>query len=155
MQVFAIAPASTKAIWVIGGAAFAGMALLLGVLGAAAFAARGAQFEVSQEGLRLKGDVYGQFIPANELRVDTATRVDFVATPDLVPRRRTLGTGLPGYQAGWFRLANGEKALVYLTDRSRAVYVGTTAGFALLVSPADPEGFLAALRPPLASPKPR
>jgi len=144
MQVFTIAPASTKAIWMIGGV-LAAMVLLLGALGAAAFASRRARFEVSPEGVRLKGDVYGQFIPASELRFDTARRVDFVATPALMPARRTGGTGLPGYQAGWFRLSNGEKALVYLTDHSRAVYVVTTAGYGLLLSPADPVGFLAAL----------
>jgi hypothetical protein len=56
-----------------------------------------------------------------------------------------MGTGLPGYQAGWFRLRNGEKALVYLTDRRRAVYVPTTAGYDVLLSPEDPDGFLRAL----------
>jgi hypothetical protein len=58
---------------------------------------------------------------------------------------RTLGTGLPGYKAGWFRLGNGEKALVYLTDLERAVYVPTRAGYSLLLSPADPQAFLNAL----------
>ena len=59
---------------------------------------------------------------------------------------RRMGTGLPGYQAGWFRLRNGEKALLYLTDRARAVYIPTTAGYSLLLSPADPDGFLSQLR---------
>jgi hypothetical protein len=52
---------------------------------------------------------------------------------------------MPGYQSGWFRLKNGEKALLYLTDRSRAVYVPTTAGYSVLLSPDDPDGFLKAL----------
>ena len=82
------------------------------------------------------------------MRRDEVRRVDFSTTPDLAPRWRTLGTGLPGYRAGWFRLRNGEKALVYLTDRNRAVYVPTTAGFSVLISPADPDGFVAALRSP-------
>jgi hypothetical protein len=56
-----------------------------------------------------------------------------------------MGTGLPGYQSGWFRLANGESALVYLTDRSKAVHIPTTLGYSLLLSPDDPDGFLAAL----------
>jgi hypothetical protein len=72
--------------------------------------------------------------------------VDFATEPDLAPKWRTMGTGLPGYQAGWFRLKNGEKALLYLSDRSRAVYVPTTAGYSLLLSPADPDRFLSAVR---------
>jgi hypothetical protein len=37
------------------------------------------------------------------------------------------------------------KGLLFLTDRSRTVYVPTTDGYALLISPADPESLLAAL----------
>jgi hypothetical protein len=62
-----------------------------------------------------------------------------------LPKRRTFGTGLPGYQAGWFRLESGEKALLYLTDRSRAVYIPTTAGYSVLLSPENPDGLLAAI----------
>jgi hypothetical protein len=57
-----------------------------------------------------------------------------------------MGTGLPGYRSGWFRLRNGEKALLYLTDTSRAVYVPTTAGYGVLLSPQNPDEFVAALR---------
>jgi hypothetical protein len=58
---------------------------------------------------------------------------------------RTMGTSMPGYRAGWFRLRNGEKALLYLTDWSRVVYVPTTAGYGLLLSPSEPDQFLAAV----------
>ena len=71
--------------------------------------------------------------------------MNFGASPELLPARRTMGTGLPGYQSGWFRLKNGEKALLYLTDRTKAVYVPTTEGYGLLLSPDDPDGFLGAL----------
>jgi hypothetical protein len=57
-----------------------------------------------------------------------------------------MGTGLPGYRAGWFRLRNGEKALVSLTDTHHVVYVPTSRGFALLLSPAEPDRVLAAVR---------
>jgi hypothetical protein len=53
---------------------------------------------------------------------------------------------MPGYQGGWFRLENGESGLLYLTDWQRVAVVPTTDGYTLLLSPADPEGFLAALR---------
>jgi hypothetical protein len=40
---------------------------------------------------------------------------------------------------------------LYLTDRRRAVYIPTGAGYSLLLSPADPDGFLSRLRAVLGS----
>jgi hypothetical protein len=96
--------------------------------------------------LQLRGDFYGRLIPADNRVVQNVRRVDFARSPQLEPKRRTMGTGLPGYQAGWFRLANGEKALLYLTDPANAGYVPTTSDYSLIMSPDDPEGFIAALR---------
>jgi hypothetical protein len=140
-----MAPAASRYLWF-----FVPITLL--VIGAVVLLAvslrgsRNATFEVTAEALHLRGDLYGRTIARPRLRIQQARRVDLVAEPALRPRWKTVGTGLPGYQAGWFRLRNGEKALLYLTDRSRAVYVPTLDGYSLLLSPADPDGFLAALR---------
>ena len=146
METFPMAPAATRALWFV--------PLLLAVIlvpavvlvGGTVVGARAARFEVSPAGLRLHGDWYGRTIPPGQIRGLDARRVDFATEPELAPKWRTMGTGLPGYQAGWFKLKNGEKALLYLTDRSRAVYVPTTAGYSLLLSPADPDRFLSAVR---------
>jgi len=142
MQSFPIAPAGLRSARVI-------LLILIPVISllcSSLIGSLAARFEVSAEGLRLRGDLYGRFIPAHQLRPEMARRVDFMVTPQLQPERRTLGTGLPGYQAGWFRLRSGEKALLYLTDRSRAVYVPTNAGYSILVSPANPDELLSAIR---------
>jgi len=78
--------------------------------------------------------------------VAEARLVDLGRDSGLRPRSRRLGTGLPGYAAGWFRLNNGERALVYLTRPTPVLYVPTTLGYSLLLSPQDPESLLAALR---------
>ena len=145
-QPFAIVPADVRWLWFIAIVPALAMLITIVVLGKAIAGARNARFEISPQGLRLDGDFYGRLIPAAQLRIDEARRVDFERQPDFVPRRRTLGTGLPGYQAGWFRLRSGEKALLYLTDRNRAVYVPTTDGYSVLLSPSDPDAFLSALR---------
>jgi hypothetical protein len=145
MQVFTIAPAGMKPLWVLLPVALI-LVLVISVLALSVWGSRGARFELTDGGLQLRGDLYGRFIPAASLGVDHARRVDLDATPELQPRRRTLGTGLPGYQSGWFRLANGESALLYLTDRRKAVYVPTAFGYSLLISPADPDAFVSALR---------
>src|SRR5207249_5982945 len=106
--------------------------ILVGVMALLATSVRGAhasRFEIRADGLRLEGDLYGRLVPRPELRVDLARRVDLGREEQLRPKSRRIGTALPGYQAGWFRLRNGEKALLYLTDRTRAVYIPTTAGY--------------------------
>jgi hypothetical protein len=103
-------------------------------------------YEVSAAGLRVRGTLYGRLVPAAALRVGAARRVDLAAEPALAPARRTNGLGLPGYGAGWFRLAGGGRALAFVTDRNRLVHVPTTAGYDLLLSVDDPDGLLAGLR---------
>ena len=146
MQQFPIAAAAGRAIWPILLVPGLVLGLVAGLLGASVMAARTATFEISPAGLRLRGDLYGRLIPADQVRGALASRVDFTTMPELTPARRTMGTGLPGYKSGWFRLRNGERALLYLTDTSRAVYVPTSAGYSVLVSPREPDEFLAAVR---------
>jgi hypothetical protein len=145
MQVFSIAPAGMKPLWVLFPVALI-LIFVVSLLALSVWGSRGARFEVTEGGLQLRGDLYGRFIPAASLRADEARRVDFATNSELRPRWRTMGTGLPGYQSGWFRLANGESALLYLTDRRRAVYVPTAFGYSLLISPEDPDAFVSALR---------
>ena len=142
---FAIAPAGMRPLWLLAPMS----ALLLGVLAVLALAWYGSQyarFDVSPAGLRLSGDVYGRLIAAPDLRGGAARIVDLRVAAELAPRRRTFGTALPGYAAGWFRLQNGEKALLFLTDWSRAVYIPTRRGYALLMSPNEPQALLDAVR---------
>ena len=144
MEAFAIAPVQTKAFWFVSLIPLLVLVVVVAVL-VMTMSGRAGRFEVSSEGLRLRGDWFGRLIPADHLVRGSARRVDFTQTPDLTPARRTFGTGLPGYQAGWFRLRNGDSALLYLTDRSKAVYVSTTDGYGVLLSPSEPDRFLTAL----------
>jgi len=106
-QIFPIAPASVRPIWFL-----LPIAILVIVVGSAgemmAASVRGARtstFELSNEGLRVHGDMYGRLVPAN-----------------------------------------GEKALLYVTDPKRVVRVPTTAGYSLLLSVAETDDFVEQLR---------
>ena len=145
MSTFVIAPAGSRYLWFILPIMLL-LAIVPVILVMSIRGSRNASFEVRNDGLEIHGDLYGRFIPTSHLKLQDARRVDFQQDGTLRPRVRTMGTALPGYQSGWFRLRNGEKALVYLTDRTRAVYVPTSEGFSVLVSPTDADGFLAALR---------
>jgi len=143
MHVFQMAEANRGPYWVM-----LPVLIILLVVGALAavtlHGSRNSRFELSHEGLRLRGDLYGRLIPREQLVVSGARRLGPEDTA-LHPSARTLGTGLPGYQVGWFRLGTGEKALLYLADRSRAVYIPSLAGYSVLLSSDDPDAFLGAL----------
>jgi hypothetical protein len=115
-------------------------------MGYLAYSIRHITFEVSEEGLRIRGDLFGRRIPQTSLRVDDAVLLDLQQEKTHRPYLRTMGVGLPGYSSGWFRLQDRGKGLLFLTDPTRAVYLPTKDGYALLISPSDPERFLAALQ---------
>lgn len=146
MESFAIVPGPSRGLWVFFALILVILLIAAAVLLVTVRGARVSQFELSDAGLRLRGDLYGRMIPADSLRGGAARIVDLANTPELQPGWRRMGTGLPGYRAGWFRLRNGEKALVYLTETSRTVYVPTRSGYSVMLTPQQPERFLDRLR---------
>ena len=82
----------------------------------------------------------------DSLDVSRARLVDLRGEPALQPVSRRMGTGLPGFSAGWFRLRNGSKALVYLTDHSHVLHIPTRNGYDVLLSPQKPDEMLVELR---------
>lgn len=107
--------------------------------------ARSSTFEVSPEGLRLRGDFYGRMIPASHLRTAAVARVDLDTSP-YRPTFRTNGIAVPGYRAGWFRLRNGRKGLLYVTDPTKVVVVPTTDDYDVLLSVVNADEFIARVR---------
>jgi len=97
---------------------------------------------IDETTLTLKAPFYGRSIDLPRIRFDEARVVNVESPSNVTPTRRTNGLGLPGLGVGWFKLANGEKALVALTSRDRVVYVPTDDGYSLLFSIARPEAFL-------------
>jgi hypothetical protein len=143
-DIFRIVPASTKVLWVLGGIAL----LLVGILfllGYVAYSSRHVRFGVSPRGLSIIGGLYGRTIPAGSLMVDQARLLNLAEYEEYRPRFRTNGIGLPGYQAGWFRLRNEDKALLFVIDGTRVVHIPTTEGYAVLLSVVKPEAFLESL----------
>ena len=142
--VFQMTPAPAKALWFLAALCML-MAVLTVMFGYMTYSVRSARFEISPVGLRLVGDVWGRTIPWDLIDVGGAKSLDLRVAPEYRPKRRTMGTALPGYRSGWFRLRNGEKALAYVTDGSRTAYVPTSDGYSLLLSLEAPDAFLRAL----------
>ena len=145
MEVFAISPASSKPIWFV----FIICLILLFVLLALGYIAYSSQYsrvEINGDRLRLVGVFWGREIALSRIKTSQVRLVDLTRNQDLYPKRRSLGTGLPGYASGWFRLANGEKSLVYLTDRCRVAYIPTDQGYSLLLSVEQGQQFIDRIR---------
>jgi hypothetical protein len=144
-DVFPIVPASAKPIWFLG-AICALLTVVCAALLYTAHSARNSRVRLTDEHLELVGDFWARSIPIRSIRADEGRIVDLGSSSGYAPRRRTFGTGVPGYTSGWFRLQNGEKALLYVTRWDSVVYLPTSLGYSLLLSTERPEELLAAVR---------
>ena len=144
-QSFSIAPASAGPFWILAVVMLVLVGVIVGV-GRSVLASRGARFEVSDTHLTLRGDWYGRAIPRDSIRVDDVRVANLRTEHDLRPASRRFGTGLPGYASGWFRLRNGERALISMTNQERVAVIPTTLGYTVMLTPQDPERLVEALR---------
>ncbi len=115
--------------------------LLLILLTFIGYSARNTKFEVTDQGLRIKGSIYGRFIPKEAITTESIQIVNLNTYPAYKPRLRTNGVGLPGYSEGWFKLKNNERALLFVTDRSNVVYIPTNQDYSVLLSVGNSEEF--------------
>lgn len=80
------------------------------------------------------------------LRSRGVQTVDLTQRRELRPRWRTWGASMPGFNSGWFRLRNGEKAVCLLTDQRRVAYLRSDAdNLTVLISLNDTAPLKAAL----------
>ena len=143
-KVFGIIPAASSSyifIWILGvviGAILIGVIVMFFML---SYQAKNAQFTVNDQGLRISPGLYGRFIPKEKIDVTGVKVINLDVDSEYKPKWRTNGAGLPGYSAGWFKLTNKEKALLFLTDRSSVVYIPTTDNYSVLLSVHEAEEF--------------
>lgn len=122
------------------------LALLIAVGGHVLWASRHMSVEVTRAALVVHGDLLGPTLPLVSLRAADARVVDPRSDPASAVVRAVFGGGFAGYRSGWFRLADGTKALVFLREGERALRVPTRGGYSVMVSSRDPERLLDTLR---------
>ena len=110
------------------------------------YSARHASFTVTDDALRIRASFYGRTIPRSDIVAEGVKVIDLNVDSEYMPRIRTNGIGPPGYAEGWFKLADKEKALLFVTDRSRVVYIPTTGNYSVLLSVRQAEEFADVLR---------
>jgi hypothetical protein len=148
-QVFDVIPASGSGFTILLIVLSLLVVVLAGVVvlfGSMSWSSRHTSVEISSEGVKINGGVYGRKIPLGELIADQASVVDLETDTGLKLSRRTNGIGMPGYSAGWFKTKNGTKVLAFVTDRKRVVYLPTRQNYSVLLSVESPEAVVNAVR---------
>lgn len=144
-EIFPITSASSKAFWLLAliGITVFCLLIFMAILG---WSSQNMHCSLSVEGLQLSGGFYGRFVPMNLLDVERASMTDLRVDPGSQPKARTQGFGLPGQTHGWFKLRNGQRALMFVTDPSRVVKLPTRDGYILMLSISNGEHFIRRLR---------
>ena len=141
-QVFPISRVNPRGLWLFYMLLAVVSAAPLGVgMALTAWPSR-VEFELAPAGLTVRGSGYGRSVPTGSIDTFNAFRLQPAHGSGNYPRTRTNGVGMPNYQAGWFTLNDGQTALLFVTNWSRAVVVPTTDGYLLILSPDDPDEFV-------------
>lgn len=124
-------------------ASYAAVALLLVPLWLALdWLLRRQQLRLGKHGLEITSSFYRRRLPLASLQLDKARVIDLAEHTDYRPRRKTNGTSLPGLRSGWYRLANGNKALVALYNQDKVLWLPTDQGYDLLLQPQRAQALL-------------
>lgn len=110
---------------------FIGVSVLLLSFG---YQGKQATFSLKASGLTIRPGIYSRTIPQEDIKLEGVRVIDMNYERGYQPRWRMNGAGLPGYLAGWFKLQNGEKALMFVTNRSNVVYIPTNKNYSVLLS---------------------
>ncbi len=148
-NVFHIIPASAGAfnfLWIIGGVLIVVVVGVVFLLYSVANQSKNATFTVTDTGLNIGPGIYGRFIPRDQIEAAGVKVIDLRVDTQYALGHKTNGSNLPGYNAGWYKLKDGEKALVFVTDKSRVVYIPTTDNYSVLLSTLHAEEMAGALQ---------
>lgn len=103
------------------------------------------RFEIADHRLFVRGDIFCWRFPLSSMNLGSSIVLDLTQWPEFKPRRKILGTNMPGYQSGEFLLQNNRRAIVFLSDLRRVLCILMNDGKFLLLSCTDPEKLLSLL----------
>lgn len=106
---------------------------------------RNPKVTLDHSGLSIKVSFINKNWPLSELDGSHAKTIDLRNQKGLKPKWKLWGAAMPGLSTGTFKLYNGDKAHVYITDKSKIVYIPTQNG-TILLSLVRPKEFLDTLQ---------
>ncbi|OGO07026.1 MAG: hypothetical protein A2Y92_01995 [Chloroflexi bacterium RBG_13_57_8] len=148
-KVFNIIPGTSGAItfiWILSAVMVIILLGIIGLLASFGYQARHLTITLNEQGLRISPGLYTRFIPKESIDTANIRVLDLAIDTQYRPRWRTNGAGLPGYNAGWFKLQNKEKALLFVTDKSSVVYIPTTDNYSVILSVINADEFAGLLQ---------
>ena len=138
-------PASTMPVWSFV-LLMVFLIALMGVFGWFLYWSKHTRFQIQNSEIHFDAGLYSKSISLQDIDVSSMGLLDYEQAPALKPRVRINGIGLPGYKSGWYRLANEEKALLYVTDESKMLAFKTLEGYWVFMSVMDPTSFVEQLQ---------
>ena len=99
---------------------------------------------INEKDIVIKSFLYGRKISINDVLLNEFRTINLKQNNEFNARIRTNGIGLPNFLSGWTRLNNGQKALVFLTNRENVLLM-PTKDFILLFSMENSEEFITKL----------
>ena len=101
---------------------------------------------LSDAGLAVRRFPWPRPVKMEEFDLEQASLVDLDAHAELLPRFKIAGSRLPGYRSGLFRLRDGRRATVVLTDLRRVLALPRRNGTVILLSLVRPASLVQAMR---------
>ena len=75
--------------------------------------------------LTIKALFYGKTISLEKINVNKIRNLNLYNNKEYDVKGRTSGISFPNYHAGWMKLNNGNKSLVFLTDKTNVILIPT------------------------------
>ncbi len=110
-----------------------------------AMAQRHSSVTIGEHEVVVRVPLYGRSIPLSRLDAASVSKVSLPADAKFRLTWRTNGLGVPGYQLGWFKTQGAGSMLAALSS-DNAVTWQTADAYGVLLSVADGDGFVAALK---------
>ena len=120
--------------------------LLAGAFSYFLYSSYNTKVELSSDSISIQGALYSRSVLLERILIHEAKLINLNEDIEYAPKLRTNGIGIPGYQAGWFKLKNGRKALLHVTAKSSVLLLPTLDNYDVLLSVSDAAKLLSQLR---------
>lgn len=96
------------------------------------------KLEVNDSALAFRTVFYSKTIDIDDIFLDKVRMLDGKDEKN-IPSFRTNGISFSGINWGWFKLKNGRRALVFVTDKEDSILIPTNLNFDVIISTSEPE----------------